>query len=94
MWVLLCLAASLGVSFRPVGAVLVGEGIVGVWYGSRAEFGQGFLFLEAIFSLAILPDDSFGPLGLRLRGEGVFDGGMVRRRGLIMDSPECGYFFH
>ena len=94
MWVLFPLTVLLGGSCISGGVGLVGEGIVGIWYGLRAEFGQGFLFLEAIFSLAILPDDSFGPLGLRLRGEGVFDGGMVRRRGLIMDSPECGYFFH
>ena len=39
MWVISPLIVSMGGSFRPVGEGLGGEGIVGVWEGSRVEFG-------------------------------------------------------
>ena len=50
MWVLFQLTVLLGGSCISGGVGLVGEGIVGIWYGLRAEFGQGFLCLEVIFS--------------------------------------------
>ena len=51
MWVLLCLELLMCVFFRPGGGGLGGEDIVGVLYGSRAEFGQGFPYLEVIFPI-------------------------------------------
>ena len=60
MWALFLLDVSLGGSFRPGGVVLGGEGIIGGWGGLRAEFGQGFPCLKAIFSVEMLLGDSFG----------------------------------
>ena len=48
MWVLFPLTVLLGGSCISGGVGLIGEGIVGIWYGLRAEFGQGFLCLEVI----------------------------------------------
>ena len=49
MWALFQLGVSMGVSFRPGGVGLGGEGIVGDWEGSGVEFGQVLPCLEVIF---------------------------------------------
>ena len=62
----------MGVSFRPGGEGLCGEGITGGCVVLRTEFGQVYPCSEEFFPVAMLLGDPFGYFGVGLIVRGVW----------------------
>ena len=64
----------LGGPLRDGGVGLGSEGVIEVWGGLRAKFGQGLPCLDAIFLLEIFLCGSSGTCEKGLSGEVIFGG--------------------